>query len=327
MRTEIQPLAESTIASYRRLTLLLLRHSDRMKNAGRLGLVTDFALRLAFAFEDLEPRITAASARLYRAAATNAISSNPGDRDTEALAILQPEPSEEETYRVDKLAEMRASNLTTLRGAQQKAKWVSGADWKRLLSALGRRDSMWAEPAIDWLAAGLVVGLRPCEWQHATFNDGKLCVQNAKATNGRAHGPERTIDVSRSSRLEQEVVERFLSRVQEAGEDGYRQLYDGVRNLIRVVAREEFLGRRVFPTLYSARHVFAARAKATYPKDVVAALLGHASLVTAGRHYALARHARGGKPLDAQPAVADVEAVRRANVAKSILPSPGNQRL
>jgi len=111
----------------------------------------------------------------------------------------------------------------------------------------------------------------------------------------------------------------FIDTVVGHGPDGYRDLYNGVRNLIRVQARQVFVGRKQYPTLYTARHCFAARAKTTYNREEVAALMGHASIATAGRHYAAAGFARGGRPLDVEPTFADVQAVRRAQAARSFL--------
>jgi integrase len=69
-------------------------------------------------------------------------------------------------------------------------------------------------------------------------------------------------------------------------------------------------GRRTrWPTLYSLRHQIAADAKQSGgSKAEVAALMGHASDETAGRHYG--RRVSGQRRLKVQPSAADVATVR-----------------
>jgi integrase len=295
------------------------RHADAMVAAGDMVHIEDRNLRLALAFDDLEPRVTEGTARLYRAALIDAIQSNPGQMDYDAMEVLCPEFSETTDLRLERLAEKRAANLTVLRGPQQKARWVSERDWKQLLSGLQAAKSIWSDAACDWILVSLVTGLRPCEWHAARLDQWALVVKNAKATNGRSHGTHRTVDVSKLDAATRALIGAFLGRVQALDDEGFKAMYDGVRELIRVVARKVFAGRKQFPTLYSARHCFAARAKATHTKAGVAALMGHASVHTAGRHYAHSRHARGGRPLDIEPTPEDVEAVRRVIAARVFL--------
>lgn len=304
---------------YARVVARLERHADALVAAGEMVQLPDRNLRLALAFDHLEPRISEGTARLYRAALIDAIESNPGPMDYGAMEILRPEPSENSDFRLERLAEKRAANLTLLRGSQQKAKWVSDADWKKLLEGLEAAASVWSDAAIDWIRASLATGLRPCEWRSARIHQWALVVQNAKATNGRSHGATRTVDLSGMDAATRALVSSFLDRVHALDGRGFRSMYNGVRELIRVTGRRVFSGRKQFPTLYSARHCFAARAKATHSKAGVAALMGHASEQTAGRHYAPSRHARGGRPLEIDPAPQDVEAVRRASAARSFV--------
>lgn len=297
----------------------LEKHADEMVAAGDMIHIEDRNLRIALAYNHLEPLVTKGTARLYRAAAIDAVESDPGPMDHIAMEILRPEPSEDTDFQLERLADKRAANLITLRGPQQKAKWVSPADWDRLLSGIGATRSMWSAAARDWILAILLTGLRPCEWRTARLEGSRLIVTNAKATNGRAHSACRTIDLSPAGHRAQAPVCSFLQTVESLGADRFEELYDGVRGLIYDVARKVFAGRSRFPTLYSARHCFAARAKATHSKTGVAALMGHASTETAGRHYAASRRARGGRPLEVEPDAADVDAVRRANSARAFV--------
>jgi hypothetical protein len=67
-----------------------------------------------------------------------------------------------------------------------------------LRSALDESASAWASDLERWVEAGLITGLRPSEWaearlEHSASLGPVLIVKNAKATNGRAHGPRRTM--------------------------------------------------------------------------------------------------------------------------------------
>jgi integrase len=304
---------------YARVVARIERHADTMLEAGDMVFIEDRNLRLALAFDHLEAMVSEGTARLYRAALIDAVQSNPGPMDYGAMEILRPEPSDDTDFQLERLAKKRAANLTALRGPQQKANWVSTADWDRLLSAIGASESMWSSAARDWILATLSTGLRPSEWRTACLDGAQLVVNNGKHTNGRAHSARRTIDLNRAGYQARAQIQAFLDTVHSLGPDRFDELYDGVRALIYVVARRTFGGRSRFPTLYSARHCFAARAKSTHSKEGVAALMGHASLETAGRHYAHARHARGGSPLEAEPSAADIAAVRHANSARSFI--------
>ena len=106
---------------------------------------------------------------------------------------------------------------------------------------------------------------------------------------------------------------------------GYAALYRGARELIADVGRRVLCPRDRYPSLYTARHAFASSAKLTFPQHVVAALMGHASVDTAPRHYAAARFARGGRPLEVDPSPQDVQAVARLQAARAAIMFIGGQ--
>ena len=320
MRPDQPTQTQATQSFYLRIVARLDRHATRLVEAGEMAVIDDKNVRIAIAYRDLEPTITAASARLYRAAVRHAITHEPGSRDWDAEALIDPEPCAAESARLDDLAQQRKVNLVTLRGAQQKAKWLPMAEWARLNTALGATHNPWARAAQQWIVATLIVGLRPCEWRRAKVVGTSLVVVNAKATNGRAHSETRTIGLARCVKEDRAMVASFAEWVSQLDDPGYKAAYDGVRDLIRVTARTTFPGRDRHPSLYTARHSFAARAKATHSREGVAALMGHASTLTAGRNYAHSRHARGGRPLDAEPSPADIAAVLRARDANRLLP-------
>lgn len=298
----------STIATYERIAKTLFRRADRLTAAGYMGAISDPERLIACAYADAEPMVCKATARLYHAAAVYWVKANLGPHTYDALEMLCPEPSQSDYFHAEKIAKKR-SELTCLRGAQQKAKWLDQADWTKLIEALAARSNVWSTLSIDWLLGGLCTGLRPCEWRNTNWQADTLTVANAKATNERSHGITRTLDLTRSSTNERQVVERLSLHLSSMSDEAYKEAYNGVRNLIRRVAREIFPRRELFPTLYTARHVFAARAKATWSPAWVAALMGHASIRTAQTHYARAHRARDGRPLEVEPSAADVAAV------------------
>ena len=153
------------------------------------------------------------------------------------------------------------------------------------------------------------------------MKDRTLVVVNAKATNGRAFGPTRTLDLGKADGETIRLIENFLQIVGEHQGEAFDDMYNGARNLITKVARDSLSSRKKYPTLYTARHSFSSKAKSEFTKRQVAALMGHASPETAPRHYAAARYARGGVPLEVAPSAQDVEAVRAYDVSKNQHPT------
>ena len=129
-----------------------------------------------------------------------------------------------------------------------------------------------------------------------------LVVQNAKATNGRAHSEERTLMISDVRELHN-IGALCLQLTSTDFEKKRRH----VARAIRRHAKRLWPSAEKLPSLYSARHGFSAEAKAVYSKEEVAALMGHASTNTAGRHYARRRIASGF--FKVLPCIADVDAV------------------
>jgi len=174
------------------------------------------------------------------------------------------------------------------------------------------------EGAIDlvlYFKAAVPTGLRPCEWPRARFGrsnrDGyrwMLVVENAKATNGRAHGPLRTLHWEE---LEPEVVQDILAWIKIAQEVDYDCRLNTISRALWEITRELWPRRKRWPTLYSARHIAIAAWKAFYLRKgqspaerlealaVIAALSGHGSDETASTHYARPDAASGKRPVPA----------------------------
>lgn len=160
--------------------------------------------------------------------------------------------------------------------------------------------------AAAWMRCGYVTGLRPIEWNRASVVGNCLIVRNAKATNGRSHGEEREIVITSSQELH-----NIAALCMKLGGPDYEKHRLHVSRAIKNHARTLWPKSEKLPSLYTARHAFSAEAKATLSKEEVAALMGHASTETAGRHYSRRRYASGF--LKVRPSAQDVAAVISKN--------------
>ncbi len=59
-----------------------------------------------------------------------------------------------------------------------------------------------------------------------------------------------------------------------------------LQDRLRCVTRRLWPRHKMYPSLYTARHMFAAAVKGSYSTVEVAAMMGHASSATATQHYA-----------------------------------------
>jgi integrase len=213
----------------------------------------------------------------------------------------------------------------------KKLKKISLADLQKLVAYfLVRETTRYGTETLAWLLSGLWTGLRPAEWQSAQFvknNQGEwaLSVQNAKNTNGRSHGDERIIHLSNISPLEIKVIRLHLTHIKSAENNDIRfhAFYHHCRDCLYQANQKLWPNRPKFISLYSARHQFAADAKKSgLDKSSIAALMGHASIETAGIHYGRRVSGRGGLKVSAHPG--DVETVRALNVDRPKPASPGH---
>jgi hypothetical protein len=308
-----------TMAQYQRIVRTMERHAEKMKARGDIGEVNDPNLLLAIAFHELEPWISASTSRMYKAAVLQEIKKSPTDQADDALNLLQPEESERTIQRDEWLVVQRKTNLVEKRCEQQRATHLSPTDWQTLLTELQASSSPYGIVAAMWLAATRITGLRPCEWQNACRTGPGLIVRNAKATNGRAHGKNRTLNLLAMPSNDISLIDAMLN-ITARGTDGeFRALYHRVRDLIADAARKHLNKRTEYPSLYTARHMFASAAKSAFTQAEVAALMGHGNIATAPQHYAAARYAKGRRQPDVRAADADINAVQRLEAARAAL--------
>lgn len=178
-----------------------------------------------------------------------------------------------------------------------KQKRISAQDWEKLAAALSVSRRRHAEGVLLLLTAGLVAGLRPSEWINTrliqdTEEGWKLKVQNGKSTNGRSHGPTRTLTWSDCTEEVEAIrdwqghLSTCLPREKDRARAVWQTYYAQLRDTLHEVCQELWPRRQRRPTLYSTRHTFAAAAKAFLTPSEVGALLGHGTDFTAVTHYA-----------------------------------------
>lgn len=184
--------------------------------------------------------------------------------------------------------------------SSMKDKKFCDADRQAILNWLSNHQSRYSLVLSVLIQIGGSVGLRPCEWKSARvvkseYGEHELHIVNAKASNGRANGDIRILIMNDLSLMMIKVIEQVainFHKLDELGE--WEKLYNGCRKTLYRACRDLWPNRKKYPTLYSLRHQFAADAKSSgMTKIEVAALLGHASLDTAGQHYGKRRVGRG----------------------------------
>jgi hypothetical protein len=261
--------------------------------------ITAFAAAL---IDTTRPTLSPASWRQYRASVCFGL---------ETERTVQPELTREIDAAVTLLratppAEKRPDKLRT---SQKKAKRLPEDDLERIQQFVLAGQSPNREALADYLLAADVTGLRPCEWPSARFHrtsypgcQWELIVDNAKHTQGRAHGETRTLRFAELKREIATAIGNWLAVAYEADETGmYGKLTKSLSSLMRDCCAALFPRRERRPTMYTPRHKATARWKAFYIKPeatpeerelgraVVAALLGHATDETATSHYARPR--------------------------------------
>ena len=200
---------------------------------------------------------------------------------------------------IDAVQDCAGEKQVEPRTSAKKLKTFRHEDLMKLVESLVNAGELLAAA---WMRGGFVTGLRPCEWQRSRLVGNQLIVQNAKATNGRVHSNERIVLISDFRELHN--IDALCHQL--AGQD-FEKKRRHVARAIGKHAKTLWPRAKKLPTLYSARHGFSAEAKAIFSREEVAALMGHASIETAGRHYARRRIARGF--LKVRPTSADVAAV------------------
>lgn len=312
MRKSNSPIAQTTRNAYARIATMLRSRAIARHQFDPMPLNPHTAAALALELLQSEPQVSAATARLYRAAVLWDLDNREYEADDldRAMSLLEQEDGPEEMERGDLIRSMRRNREREApRGAQQKATHLSLNDIQLLVDTLRLSTARHSNETADWFAATLLTGLRPIEWRNASIVSDWLIVQNAKHSQGRSHGPIRRMHLASLVLHERACLDRHLETAQRAASEGrFAELYHGCRDLLRRTADKLWPGRAKHPALYTARHIFGAGAKNSWPPDKVAALMGHGSVHSAAQYYAKRQFAVG--PVSVEPHWEDVEAVR-----------------
>jgi hypothetical protein len=199
-----------------------------------------------------------------------------------------------------------------------KLKKISFEDWQKLDNFLINKNNKWHDELRSWLRASIITGLRPVEWRNTHFltHDGKPAIKilNAKSTNGRSHGENRTLLLEDVSTEDIQAIKNHLNSVRTfAGMGEYEYFYRGCAIALYKACRKCWPRRKRHITLYSTRHQFSANAKSSgFSKVEVAAMMGHAVDITATIHYG--RKQAGNEKLSVSPIEEDVSRVRKVEM-------------
>ncbi len=208
--------------------------------------------------------------------------------------------------------------IHTNKTSSLKLKKISFEDWQKLDNFLTLKNKKWHEQLRAWLRASIITGLRPVEWKNAllTNHEGELVlkIKNAKHTNGRSHGEERTLILKNLSNEDLESIKKHLNNVRTfIGMDEYEYFYNGCAIALYKACRKCWPKRKKHITLYSTRHQFSANAKSSgFTTFEVAAMMGHAVDITATIHYG--RKTAGNESLGILPLKDEVSKVRQTKV-------------
>jgi hypothetical protein len=205
----------------------------------------------------------------------------------------------------------------------KKKKSVSDSELVALtnyLRAAGQSDI--SVETYNFFVCGIITGMRPCEWAQSEFKiivdakeyglqdlggrekvtaemvDGiKIVVQNAKATNGRAHGEYRTLLFPNLHPQEKDVLlDHWRSVERECRLDRFPLFQRQCSDKLRYAGNYLWPSKRKRISLYSGRHQSMANGKASnLPPNVIAAMHGHATDRTNQDHYGRKTFGKAGR--------------------------------
>lgn len=239
-----------------------------------------------------KPELKPATWRFYKQAVYHTVEAMPHPDMEDALRLLDNDIPEEGAT----ASETRRSAAPRRTSALKEKKFPK-QDFDKVLAYLRHFSrSKMAPILIDWLIAGIRTGLRPIEWRATDVEERQtsqgiriwLHVLNAKATNGRAHGITRTLEITH---LEHDVV-AAIRRMSANGlqwleeEPGrYESIQSQASQHLYSICAKLFPARVKAYSLYSCRHQFIANAKSLMKPEEISALVGHAVTDTAAAHY------------------------------------------
>ena len=318
----IKTMSEETSAQYTKRATLLVNRYKREQSIisdydSYMPNPRDFVIWLL----SLKPTVKSSTWRVYRQAAYHFIEGLPDDDTDSAIQLLDNDITESDARAGSK------SNIVTRtshKTSAMKEKKLPEEHFEKISAYLqfGSRSKL-APLLIEWMQATLLTGLRPIEWRATdidTFVDdnGKkwtwLYVLNAKATNLRANGKVRTIDISDLDESNINLIRKMSSNGLRWYEDGvYDTMQSQVSQLLYTTNEKLFPNKAKTYALYSCRHQFIANMKSLMEPEEVSALSGHAVTKTAITSYGKKRSAWRPESLKkhVKPVEEEVSTVRK----------------
>lgn len=191
----------------------------------------------------------------------------------------------------DVLDTIQAGDKKTLPPKTSSAKQKHLKDEKlfAIIEDLKTNKSKWSKMTIAWLRAAVLTGLRPIEWTMTEYDERNDCliVKNAKNTNNRAHGENRTIYLTHlDETLKKNIITHLQIAKYHSNNNLWEDYYQGCSALLQRRCKVLFPKAKKNISLYSARHQYSANLKASGLKcNEIAALMGHATDETAMETY------------------------------------------
>lgn len=249
----------------------------------------------------IKPTITASAWRSYKPGIRTMLDSLPHERAEEAIRLLDGDMSESTTDSSKKEAvprkDAKGRKLPRRTSAVKEKRFPKEA-FETIITYLKHFSrSKLAPILVDWMIAGMATGLRPGEWsatdleikEDSSFPKGRfvwLYVLNSKATNGRANGLVRTLDLS-------QCRDDTIAAIRRMSERGYEWLEQGVYDdmqrqcsqiLYSACDKISTIKGKTY-CLYSLRHQFVANQKSIHGPEYVSAMCGHIVVDTAVSNY------------------------------------------
>lgn len=265
----------STVEAYRRRAEGLLAKIDPEKKMA----APDRLLAAARSFAQAQGTLAAASIRVYRASLRQAA------EDLQGVGQLNAERAAEIETLVARGPDPRAPSAPR-RTSARKRRSISPAERRILLDHLVSGHGKTPRLLAALVGLSSIIPIRPSEWHRARVVKGHLLIVCAKRSNGRGIARVRRVKLGDEALKVATLRAIAALRAAVATAGSWSRLY---ARLSRALTREcRKIG--IAPIcLYTLRHQAIATAKRHFDLDVVAALAGHASILTATHSYAKRR--------------------------------------
>lgn len=235
---------------------------------------------IALFFGRISSSLSKSSVRQYRSAIINHI-----EQQIEKGFLI---PSDAMPT-INLLQMIKGKSDPSTKSSSLKSKHINELLLTSLVDRLSKSRSRIAMLAKNMFQSSVMTGLRPSEWAFAKIEKNMLVVKNGKATNGRATGEFRHINLSdpvlQIDTKKMAIIERTIGEIHSIMSEG-KDMTSLISDIAQLIKRHRITTGGKYVTIYTARHQFAANMKiAGLSRREIADLMGHASSTTAALHY------------------------------------------